>query len=266
MRGVVRLVVLTGALMAQAAPGWAQRSVYLEELTWTEVRDAIMAGKTTVIIPSGGTEQNGPHMVLGKHNVRVKYTSGEIAKRVGNALVAPVLAYVPEGSLNPPSGHMRFPGTITLPPEYFEKVVEYAARSLKQAGFVDIALIGDSGPNQAPLKAVAARLNREWAGTPVRVHHLARYYRDNGFDRWLEQQGEKVVGNHADLPDTSLQLAVDPSGVRVDRLKPGTPGDGSGVNGDPTHASAAYGRKGLELSIQAAIDELTALKRSSRAR
>src|SRR6187402_3609416 len=112
-------------------------TVFIEELTWTEVRDAIKAGKTTIIFPTGGTEQNGPHMVLGKHNFIVKHTAEQIARRLGNALVAPVLAYVPEGELNPPSGHMLFPGTITLPEEYFMKVTEYAARSFRVNGFRD---------------------------------------------------------------------------------------------------------------------------------
>lgn len=134
---------------AQAASVPQPDSVFLEDLTWMEVRDAIAAGKTTVIIPTGGTEQNGPHMALGKHNYLVKYKAGEIARRLGNALVAPVVAYVPEGDINPPTGHMRFAGTITLPQEVFSKVLEYAARSFKQHGFLDIALVGDSGGNQA---------------------------------------------------------------------------------------------------------------------
>jgi len=91
----------------------APDTVFLEELTWTELRDLIRSGKTTVILPTGGTEQNGPHMALGKHNVRVKALAEKIARGLGNALVAPVLAYVPEGGIAPPTGHMRFPGTIT---------------------------------------------------------------------------------------------------------------------------------------------------------
>src|ERR1700748_3329329 len=97
-----------GPPAAQAAD-----TVFLEELTWTELRDQIRAGKTTVIVPIGGTEQNGGHMALGKHNLRVRYLSEKIARVLGNALVAPVIAYVPEGALAPPTGHMRFPGTIT---------------------------------------------------------------------------------------------------------------------------------------------------------
>ncbi|RPI49631.1 MAG: creatininase family protein, partial [Acidobacteria bacterium] len=116
-----------------AVPAVAQAtssSVFLENLTWVEVRDAVAAGRTTVIIPTGGTEQNGPHMVLGKHNILVKYKAGEIAKMLGNAIVAPVVAYVPEGDIpgpKPAAGHMRFPGTITVPEDVYEKVLEYAA-------------------------------------------------------------------------------------------------------------------------------------------
>src|SRR5246127_2227012 len=126
----------------------ASDTVFLEELTWTELRDQIRSGKTTIIVPIGGTEQNGPHMALGKHNLRVRYLSERIARALGNALVAPVIAYVPEGALDPPTAHMRFPGTITIPEEAFEKTLEYAARSFKLAGFHDIVFLGDHGGYQ----------------------------------------------------------------------------------------------------------------------
>src|SRR5918994_708122 len=152
-------------VLVAGAPALAQNSVYIEELTWTEVRDAIAAGTTTVILGTGGTEQNGPHMVLGKHNFIIHHTAGEIAKRLGNALVAPVVAYVPEGSVDPPSGSMRFAGTITLPDEYFVKLAEWAARSFKVHGFTDVVFIGDNTGNLPGLKTVAERLNKEWTGS-----------------------------------------------------------------------------------------------------
>src|SRR5215468_3278182 len=128
-------VVLLLAWPAPSAQAQQASTVFLEELTWTELRDLIAAGKTTIIIPIGGTEQNGPYMALGKHNLRVKALSEKIALALGNALVAPVIAYVPEGTVNPPTAHMRFPGTITVPDETFEKVLEYAARSFRLHGF-----------------------------------------------------------------------------------------------------------------------------------
>ena len=143
------LLMLPAALFGQS------KSLLIEDLTWTEVRDAVRSGKTTIIVPSGGTEQNGPHMALGKHNARVRILSERIARTLGDALVAPVIAYVPEGGIAPPSGHMRFAGTITTPEDAFEKVLESAARSFKLHGFRHIVLLGDHGSTQAGQKAVS---------------------------------------------------------------------------------------------------------------
>ena len=251
---------LPGVVLAQG-PG----TVFLEDLTWTEVRDALAAGTTTVIIPTGGTEQNGPHMVLGKHNFLVRYKAGEVARRLGNALVAPVMAYVPEGDVDPPTGHMRFPGTITTPPEVFEQVLEFAARSFRQHGFIDIALMGDSGGNQASQAVVAERLNREWADTPVRVHHLTDYYPGPG-DAWLVTQGEREedVGSHAGMHDTTALMFLNPAMLRLDELAPHTSGDGSGVVGNPARSTAAYGEQILEMQIDAAVRQIRALRERSR--
>ena len=262
MRSLVTFVVvcLAGTAFAQAPD-----TVFLEELTWTEVRDAVAAGTTTIIIPTGGTEQNGPHMVLGKHNYLVRHKAGETARRLGDALVAPVMAYVPEGNVDPPSGHMRFPGTITTPPAVFEQVLEYAARSLAQHGFVDIALMGDSGGNQRSQAAVAERLNAEWADGPARVHHLTDYYPGRG-DEWLVEQGERAedVGTHAGMHDTSTLLFLDPSKIRLDRMEPGSAGNG--VNGTPSRSRAEYGEQILEMQIEAAVDQIRRLRTSSRGR
>lgn len=251
----IALGALVGLLFVGPSRGLAEipDTVFLEELTWTEVRDAIRSGKTTVIIPTGGTEQNGPHMALGKHNVRVRALSEKIARALGNALVAPVLAYVPEGKINPPTGHMRFPGTITLPEDVFEKTLESAARSFRRHGFRDIVMLGDHGGDQAGQRAVAARLNREWASTNARVHAVAEYYRasETEFPALLRARGyrEGELGRHAGLADTALMMAVDPRLVRS-RLSPGTGlADGDGVDGDPRRASADLGRLGVELIV-----------------
>jgi creatinine amidohydrolase len=263
----MRLVLATLIVACSAVPIAAQvpDTVFLEDLTWTEVRDALAAGKTTIIIPTGGTEQNGPHMVLGKHNYLVKHKAGEVARRLGNALVAPVMAYVPEGDVDPPTGHMRFAGTITTPQDVFVKVLEFAARSLKQHGFRDIALMGDSGGNQAAQKSVAEVLNKEWAGTPARVHHLSDYYPGPG-DAWLKTQGEtdEVIGSHASIHDTASLMVLNPSMLRRDKLAPGKSGDGSGVVGNPARSTVEYGKRILEMQIDAAVRQIRTLRESSR--
>lgn len=156
------LLLLCILLASPVAHAQTPKTVFLEDLTWTELQDQIRSGKTSVIVPIGGTEQSGPHIALGKHNTRVKALSEKIALTLGNALVAPVLAYVPEGRLQPPTAHMRFPGTITVPGETFEKVLEYAARSFRLHGFRDIVFLGDHEDYQANAKAVAERLSREY--------------------------------------------------------------------------------------------------------
>ena len=115
LRWVCLIATALIATIPAAAASVAPATVFLEQLTWTELQQQVSGGKTTILVPIGGTEQNGPHMVLGKHNVRVKALTERIALALGNALVAPVLAYVPEGGVNPPTAHMRFPGTITVP-------------------------------------------------------------------------------------------------------------------------------------------------------
>lgn len=258
-RGFLFSCVLA-ALVAAAPAAGAATSVYLEDLTWPELHAAIQAGKTTILVPIGGTEQNGPQMALGKHNVRVKVLSGKIARALGDALVAPVIAYVPEGNVDRPEGHLKFPGTITVPPETFEKTLEYAARSFKLAGFRNIVFLGDHGGYQKDDEAVAQRLDREWAATPVRAYALTEYYRvsEIEFGRVLKDKGyrEAEIGSHAGLLDTSLMLATDPQLVRPELLGETRPGDGT--HGDPRHASAALGQLGVDLIVTRTVAAIRA--------
>jgi len=256
-RGRIGLVAAVGLLVLIASPACASGagSVVLEDLTWTELAGQIKAGRTTIIVPVGGVEQSGPHMALGKHDARVEFLSEAIARNLGDALVAPVVAYVPEGALNPPTEHMRFPGTITVPAAAFREVLESAAMSFRLHGFRDVVFLGDHGGYQADLKTVADDLNRRWAGSPTRAHYIARYYEatQTTYVRALRQRGYSPgeIGTHAGLADTSLTLAVAPRMARRDRL--GHPRPSDGVSGDPTRASAQLG----DLGVDAIIGETT---------
>jgi creatinine amidohydrolase/Fe(II)-dependent formamide hydrolase-like protein len=256
-RAILLLVSLAACAIARAE---APPSVFLEDLTWTEVRAATQAGRTTIIVPVGGTEQNGPHMALGKHNVRARFFAGKIAEALGNALVAPVMAYVPEGSTNPPTAHMRFPGTVTVPEDAFEKMLESTARGFRLHGFKDVVFLGEHGGYRKSLARVAERLDREWSGTSVRVHAISAYYdaETSGFAALLKQKGftEAQIGTHAGLGDTSLSLAVDPSLVRTDRLGAATKGAADGVQGDPRRASAELGRLGADLVVERTVEAI----------
>jgi creatinine amidohydrolase/Fe(II)-dependent formamide hydrolase-like protein len=261
MLGRARRLVTAALLASCATLAHAAGSVFLEDLTSTELRSQVRAGKTTVLVPIGGTEQNGPHMVLGKHNVRVKALCERMATALGNALVAPVLAYVPEGSIDPPTSHMRFAGTLTIPQATFESILEYTARSLRASGFRDIVFVGDHGGYQRSEQAVAARLGREWKNTPERVHALTEYYRaaEAEYASALKARGhaDAAIGTHAGLADTSLALAVDPALVRTGELTASRDLDAAhGVYGDPRGASAELGRIGVDLIVQHSVDAI----------
>ena len=254
LASVLALTVVLGTepSMAQELP-----SLFLDELTWMEVADAIDAGTTTIIVPTAGTEQNGPHMVLGKHKFIVTATAERIARQLGNALVAPTVTYVPEGTVERIRGNRQRAGTITLPIEHYKKLLEYGARSLEAGGFTDIVMIGDSGGNQRGMEEVATMLNQEWSDGPGRVHFVGDYYANHGINEWLNRQGEtdEAIGSHAGIRDTSQLWALHPEHIRVDLLAPGGGFEGSGVRGDASRASVEYGRKGLELKVAAAVSQ-----------
>jgi sterol desaturase/sphingolipid hydroxylase (fatty acid hydroxylase superfamily)/creatinine amidohydrolase/Fe(II)-dependent formamide hydrolase-like protein len=250
--GFIGVLFLYGYLSSFASAALVgPPSVYMEELTWTELRHAQRDGYSTVIIPVGGTEQGGPHIVLGKHNYIVHHTAGEIAKRVGHTVVAPVIAYVPEGDITPKkTDNMVWTGTIGVPPQVLEDTLYWAATSLKQHGFRYIFFLGDHGYNQVPQQHVAEKLMAEWKGKGITVASLNDYYGPaNGQVEWLKQQGfaEKEIGVHAAMRDTSEMMALKPDGVRpYPVIVQGIP---DGVQGDPSKATKYIFSNMLELKI-----------------
>ena len=253
LASAVTLLFALPAAHAALSAGFAGND--LEALTSVELRERIAHGSTTVIVPIGGTEQNGAHMVLGKHNVRAHVLADRIADALGNAVVAPTIAYVPEGSIHPPAAHMKYAGTISIPDAVFEALLESTARSFRQHGFKDVVFLGDHGGYQADLARVADKLDREWAKDPsCRVHAPPEYYRvtQTAYVEALKAHGvtDAELGSHAGLADTALALAVDPSLVRENALAGPLP---PGVTGNPKRATAALGELGTKLVVDATV-------------
>jgi creatinine amidohydrolase/Fe(II)-dependent formamide hydrolase-like protein len=202
----------------------AANTVWIEEMTWIDVRDALKAGKTTVIIPTGGVEPNGVWLVTGKHNYVLHANCEAIARKLGNALCAPIVKFVPEGDYNTKSSHMASPGTISTREDVYRGLLEDIARSLKAHGFKQIFFIGDSGGNQAGQRAVAEKLNAEWSANPL-VAHIQQYYDYGSVARHMEGKGikEGKSDNMHDDPIITLNMFIDdPNSVRYDaRLKSG---------------------------------------------
>ena len=245
---------------ASKTPTKAPDTVFVDELTWEENRDAMKAGKTVFIVPIGGTEKNGYHMVLGKHNYTVTHAANLIARKLGNALVVPTLQYVPEGDPDRQNS-----GAISLPSPAYDGVLDAIARSLRAHGATDILFIGDSGGNQNGMTSVANKLNEEWKGGTTRVYALTAYYNEGRehYRAWMDAAfgyGDDIIGSHAGISDTSQMLHVRPAGIRKNMLMPwGGPKD-SGVSGDPLKATAEIGRMGIQFKVNAAISQYRLLK------
>lgn len=259
------LVILIAALVAATAPRpSAQRgassnlndlnaerpidavdSVFIDELTWMEVRDAIRGGKKTAIVATGGVEQNGPYLTTGKHNFVLRATTEAIARKLGDALVAPIIAFVPEGRIEPPGGAMRYPGTISLQETTFRALLTDIASSLKQHGFENIILIGDSGGNQDGMKQVASELTTQWGGKPG-IYFIPEFYDYAAAKKFAEAElGIKEVseGIHDDYIITSIIMTVDPAQVRLKQREAKGKASINGVSITPSAKTIEHGKR-----------------------
>ena len=188
--------------------------IFMNEMTWMEVRDAIKSGKTTAIVMTGGLEMNGPYLVTDKHNIACKVVGERLAKKLGNALIATVVPYVPQGNIDPPEGHIRYPGTISVRESTFEALLIDISNSLRIQGFKNVILLGDSGGNQPGLLAVQQQLSQKWKD--ARIFHIPEYY---GYEKWIAWQEEKGIfetseGIHDTFRDTVIMMLANPEYVR----------------------------------------------------
>ena len=241
----------------------APDTVWMEEMTWMDVRDAVKAGKTTVIISTGGIEPNGPWLALGKHNYVLRANCDAIARKLGNALCAPIVPFVPEGSIDPKSSHMLTVGTISLTEETFQSLLTDIAHSYRMHGFENIVFIGDSGGNQAGMKAVAEKLNAQWNAKPT-VVHIPEYYAYNTVAKLLVDLGvtkadAKGDGLHDDPGITLNMLVTDPSSVRWEQRVKAGKATIDGVSIENKAKALELGRKIVEMR---ATNTVAAIKKA----
>lgn len=235
----------------------------MKDMTWLDIRGAINCGFSTVIVPTGGIEQNGPQMVLAKHDYIVGSAAQKIAFELGNTLVAPTVSFVPQGDYSPPTGNMKFPGTIGVEVQTFELMLDNIARSLKNAGFKHIVFIGDHGLSQASQAKTAEKLNVEWRKEGIKVSHIFSYYDDKLQYKMLQEKGEtlKTIGIHAGLIDTSELMSTNADSVTLSALNELKEElSALGASGKPEKASPDLGKILLDMRIQAAISEIKSIK------
>jgi creatinine amidohydrolase len=191
--------------------------IFLEEMTWPEVHDAIGSGSTTAVFACGAVEQHGPHLPLFVDAEHGTCLAHEVALRLGNALVAPTIR------TGCSEHHMAFPGTISLRPSTLESVCHDYCTSLARHGFQRICIIPSHGGNMAPLADMLGRL-RSAAGWQTKVFAFTDI---NGLiGTWKHVVDEEAglgdrVGGHADIAESSLMLALHPHLVKRQKAAPG---------------------------------------------
>jgi creatinine amidohydrolase len=244
---------------ATPRPIAAHDSVWIEELTYLEVRDALKAGKTTALVFAGSTEQNGPYLPGGKHQYAIRLVADAIARKLGNALVAPV---IPLEAGNPENPHLQW-GSLYLSRETFEAVARDVATSLKSQGFKHIVLMGDSGGDQSGLRAVAESLSAKWVGGGATIHHIPEYYNwtsrggvrqfvlDNGIPEKLDADGI-----HDEYGITAVMMAADPKFVRLDERLAAGKTTINGVSIVPKEKTVDMGRRIVEFRANNAVEAI----------
>ena len=267
---LVAFIALAGPLLA--AP---RHSLLIEDMTWTEVRDAIAAGKTTAIYYAASTEQNGPGVALGKHVFIAHYLSQRIAVQLGDALVYPTMPFAPTGdwgltgpaSMDPAkkTGHMRYPGSVNLSEQTFGAVAHDVTLSAISAGFKNVVLMCDHGGKaQSQLDQVAKAMNAEWGPQGIHVYYIPDlYFKEKDV---MKEQLKKLgipEDRHAGTDDTSELKYIDKmvngnstKWVHSDKLVKGREGDGSGVDGDQTKATLALGKLFTDAKVSFAVNQI----------
>lgn len=275
MRGfaisMVGVLLASGALMAQT------KSLQIEDMTWTEVRDAIASGKTTAIYYAGSIEQNGPGVALGKHLFIAHYLAPKIAEQLGNALVYPTMPFAPTGDWGRTTagvidsakkdGHMRYSGSVNVSEETFAAVAHDVALSAISAGFRNVVLMGDHGGGQSTLSKVAEQMNEEWGPKGVHVYYIPDlYYKEKDLMKdYLPKHG-LPIDSHAGTDDTSEVLYLDkmvngdsPKWIRRDKLVSSKGTDSTGVNGDQTRATVEMGKMFTDAKVSFAVAQIKQL-------
>lgn len=266
------LMLLSPTLKAQT------NSLLIENMTWTEVRDAIAAGKTTAIYYAASTEQNGPGMALGKHVFIAHYLSQKIAAQLTDALVYPTMPFAPTGDwglagsgvIDPAkkTGHMRYAGSVNLSEEAFGAVARDVTLSAVSAGFKNIVLMCDHGGKaQSQLEQVAKAMNTEWSPQGVHVYYIPDlYFKEKEFMKDYMQKHGLPIDSHAGTDDTSELMYVDKmvngkssEWVRQKKLIKAHEGDGTGVDGDQTKATLALGKMFTDAKVTYAVRQIKQL-------
>ena len=264
LNAAIGALLLTGTVFAQSKPPLVDFGL----MTWPEVKQALQQGKTTALIFNGGTEQRGPQGVNGAHTLIVHELGVEIAGKLGNAILAPVIPY----SVNRANGEL--PGTIGITGPVFAELNEQVAEQMIVNGFKNVVLMGDHGGGQQELAEVAKKLDAKYAPKGIHVVYCSDVYTKVGtdFDKWLADNGYPA-GAHASVKDTSelLYLGGDKGWVRKELIatavgnpvqQRGEPRDpdakrvNNGIQGDARRSTPEIGKRVSDMKVEYAVRQI----------
>ncbi|MDZ7780812.1 MAG: creatininase family protein [Gemmatimonadota bacterium] len=234
-------------------------NVWIEELTMPEVRDLLRSGTNTALILTGGIEENGPYLTTGKHNHVLRVTGEAIARKLGDALIAPIVTIEPGNPENADT-----PGGIRYSQETYRAVLRDYAMSLKAQGFTRIFMMGDSGGNLRGMEEVASELSEKWANEDVLVAHVDEYY---NYDDVLQYQIDVLGvpetryadGFHDNYYITSIIMNDDPRFVRFEERLEADKASINGIPISPIGETLEHGRRLIDFRADATVEAIREL-------
>jgi len=260
------------AAMNAARPIDAVTSLWIEELTWMEIRDAIRAGSTTALILTGGVEANGPHLASGKHNYSNKLMGASVAQALGQTLIAPLVTLEP----GRPSGAVMIGNTGPMvSQETYIAWLTDMGDSLRGMGFTEVYFLGDSGGNRRGMQAAADALNGKYNGDPTRFHHVPEFYNHDKVRQYIQETlgipeqmeysaSQGSDGIHEELSIASIMSVIDPTSIRfAQRVKAGRASI-NGISLEPLSQTQELGRKLIEFRTGITVEAIQALRAGAR--
>tara|TARA_A100001037_G_C15118669_1_gene622706 strand:+ start:524 stop:1429 length:906 start_codon:yes stop_codon:yes gene_type:complete len=255
-------------LDAAERPIRALNSLWIEELTWMEIRDAIRDGNTTVLVLTGGVESNGPHLASGKHNYSNKLMGESVAQALGATLIAPLVTLEPGNPTGPVT--IGSTGPMVSQATYIAWLTDIGD-SLRSMGFTQVYFLGDSGGNRRGMQAAADDLNDRYGGVPTQFHHVPEFYNHDKVRQYIQetlgipeemeyQASSGSDGIHEELSITSVMSVIDPTSIRFDQRVEAGRASINGISLLPLSDTQALGKMVIDFRTRLTVEAIKALR------